>query len=430
MIVMLLTEMSSYNNAVQQYGKDVADFWSQFDFSSTKRYVKKMCDLFYIEKIPKNEIAKIFRYYQENEDFFDAIGINFNQLSWDKLNELVLRQIGEYEKYFQLPNQFFESNDKLISIGYFNTFEEAMSFEPKNGWCICVNQGRFEEHHDINHEMLYIIRNWKLSKASNCRFVVAQVNLDGTKVYWDQKDNRLGQTSDGKHISVGEYEITLGDAVNQLQPMHIENNNNEEIKENRNMNKKTSIRLFERIAGEKGMNDAEVMRRRNDNFIKDMDSVPNSLWDNPYEPNYGDSVEMNGWFETPEETQLKVARDRLNRHRLTQNHITNNEEIKENRNMNKKQVIRINESQLRQIVTESVKRVLNEGKPPFLDSELATGDHERCANYRVTSVIREFTLKLRQAIIDDEYGDNIDKMFVPKVDQAIRKVLAEYGIPN
>lgn len=38
---MLLTEMSSYNNAVQQYGKDVADFWSQFDFSSTKRYVKK-----------------------------------------------------------------------------------------------------------------------------------------------------------------------------------------------------------------------------------------------------------------------------------------------------------------------------------------------------------------------------------------------------
>lgn len=29
--------------------------------------------------------------------------------------------------------------------------------------------------------------------------------------------------------------------------------------------------------------------------------------------------------------------------------------------MNKKQVIRINESQLKQIVTESVKRVLNEG---------------------------------------------------------------------
>lgn len=43
------------------------------------------------------------------------------------------------------------------------------------------------------------------------------------------------------------------------------------------------------------------------------------------------------------------------------NDTENNQEIKENRNMNKKQVIRINENQLRQIVTESVKRVLKEG---------------------------------------------------------------------
>ena len=34
---MLLTEMSAYSNAVQQYGKDAADFWSQYDFSPTKR---------------------------------------------------------------------------------------------------------------------------------------------------------------------------------------------------------------------------------------------------------------------------------------------------------------------------------------------------------------------------------------------------------
>jgi len=35
--LMLLTEMSAYSNAVQQYGKDAADFWSQYDFSPTKR---------------------------------------------------------------------------------------------------------------------------------------------------------------------------------------------------------------------------------------------------------------------------------------------------------------------------------------------------------------------------------------------------------
>ena len=42
------------------------------------------------------------------------------------------------------------------------------------------------------------------------------------------------------------------------------------------------------------------------------------------------------------------------------NDTENNQEIKENRNMNKKQVIKINENQLKQIVTETVKRVLKE----------------------------------------------------------------------
>ena len=87
---MLLTEMSAYSNAVQQYGRNVADFWAQYDFSPTKRYVKKMCDLFYIDKIPQNEITKIFRAYQENAEWFDAMGINFNELSWDKLTLAVV----------------------------------------------------------------------------------------------------------------------------------------------------------------------------------------------------------------------------------------------------------------------------------------------------------------------------------------------------
>lgn len=39
---MLLIEMSRYSNAVQKYGKDIADFWSKYDFSPQKRYVKKM----------------------------------------------------------------------------------------------------------------------------------------------------------------------------------------------------------------------------------------------------------------------------------------------------------------------------------------------------------------------------------------------------
>lgn len=235
---MLLTEMSAYSNAVQQYGKDAADFWSQYDFSPTKRYVKKMCDLFYKDKIPQNEITKIFRGYQENAEWFDEIAVDFNKLTWEQLKELVLKQIGEYDNVSQLPNQFYISDDGLITIGYFNTFEDAMNFEPQNGWCTSVNQGRFEEHHDINHEMLYIIRNNKLSKGSNCRFVVAQVNLDGSIVYWDQKNNNLNDG--GGHISASEYETSLGDAKNKLQPMK----SNNQLNCNLNMNKKL-IRLTE-----------------------------------------------------------------------------------------------------------------------------------------------------------------------------------------
>ena len=52
----------------------------------------------------------------------------------------------------------------------------------------------------------------------------------------------------------------------------------------------------------------------------------------------------------------------------------NNQEIKEIRNMNKKQVIRINENQLRQIVTESVKRVLNEVRKQPKTGTIEWGD--------------------------------------------------------
>ena len=184
--------MSAYSNAIQQYGKDATDFWAQYDFSPTKRYVKKMCDLFYVDKIPQNEITKIFRGYQENAEWFDEMGINFNQLTWEQLKELVLRRTDEYENTIKLPNQFYISDDGLVTIGYFNTFEEARDFEPKNGWCISFNEGWFTQHHDFDHEMLYIIKNYAFSKGSGCRFVVAQVNIDGSIIYWNQDNMDLG----------------------------------------------------------------------------------------------------------------------------------------------------------------------------------------------------------------------------------------------
>ncbi len=79
---MQTNKMSSYRNAVQLYGREAADYWSQFDFSPNKRYVKKMCDLYYKEKITDEEIKKLFKDYQEHSELFDAAGVNFNKLTF------------------------------------------------------------------------------------------------------------------------------------------------------------------------------------------------------------------------------------------------------------------------------------------------------------------------------------------------------------
>lgn len=77
--------------------------------------------------------------------------------------------------------------------------------------------------------------------------------------------------------------------------------------------------LKERVAGEDGMTDDEVMHRRNDNFMRDMDGYPNSIHNNPYEPNYSDRMEMNAQWHTPDEMDNFIANDRRERHKLRQN---------------------------------------------------------------------------------------------------------------
>ena len=77
--------------------------------------------------------------------------------------------------------------------------------------------------------------------------------------------------------------------------------------------------ISERIAGEHGMTDDEVMRRRNDNFMRDMDRRQNSIHNDPYTPNYSDRMEMEAPYHTPEEMDNIIANDRRVRHGLRQN---------------------------------------------------------------------------------------------------------------
>lgn len=112
--------------------------------------------------------------------------------------------------------------------------------------------------------------------------------------------------------------------------------------------KESVQRITERIKGELGMTDDEVMHRRNTNFKKDMDYVPNRLQDDPYTPNYSDKQEREAMYHTPEEMELKVAHDRMRAHKAGQRHNSDN-------NVHK---VRFTESQLHAVIEESVQKIL------------------------------------------------------------------------
>lgn len=232
--------MGSIKDAEQKYKEkpEIVHAFAQKDLSSSKRYVKKMCDLYFEEHIPFEDVCNLFAAYEANKGIFDTVGLNFNQYTYQQLFELVYKASGDYADKCKLPNEIAHSNDKTVSLGLFKTFEEAMNFEGENSWCTSVNQGRFNEN-TMNGTLLYIIRNLRLSKSSECRFVVAQVFNNGEKIYWTSKDNRLTETHEGSRPSIAEYENTIKEVLPYIMP-----SSNKETNESKNM-KKNVVKINE-----------------------------------------------------------------------------------------------------------------------------------------------------------------------------------------
>ena len=92
--------------------------------------------------------------------------------------------------------------------------------------------------------------------------------------------------------------------------------------------------------------------------------------------------------------------------------------------------MKINETQLRKIIQESVKNVLNEEINSFYDSEIANKTHKLGATQRLNSIIDSFNVQLKEWINDEKYQDSIDKYFLINVSAAIRGVIESYGLPK
>lgn len=234
--------MGSIKDAEQKYKEkpEIVHAFAQKDLSPNKRYVKKMCDLYFEEHIPFEDVCNLFAAYEANKGIFDAVGLDFNHYPYQQLFELVYKASGDYADKCKLPNEIVQSNDKTVSLGLFKTFEEAMKFEGENSWCTGVNQSRFDEN-TANGTLLYIIRNLRLSKGSECRFVVAQVFNNGEKIYWTSKDNKLSEKHDGSRPSIVEYENSIKEILPYIKPT---NNNLTESKTNKNM-KKNIVKINE-----------------------------------------------------------------------------------------------------------------------------------------------------------------------------------------
>ena len=52
----------------------------QNDMSPENRYVDKMCELYFNEKIPFFEVIHLFKAYEENKGISDAVGVDLTNI--------------------------------------------------------------------------------------------------------------------------------------------------------------------------------------------------------------------------------------------------------------------------------------------------------------------------------------------------------------
>ena len=144
---------------------------------------------------------------------------------------------------------------------------------------------------------------------------------------------------------------------------------------------------------------------------EDVDSISNSLrncissGDDFVEPLGGDPNKVVEWEDTSNLPPQKVSGNTLQQNRNNTNNTRNNNPIKENRHM--KQTIKLTESELRNMITESVKRVLNEEQQKYVSME----------------VVKRYAQGLLKAIESNDnaqillYGSTLQKWLGPTIAQ-------------
>jgi hypothetical protein len=208
----------------------------QNDTSPEKRYVEKMCDLYFNEKIPFNEVVHLFKAYEENRNIYDAVGVDFNILTYKELSESVYKITGEYLSRWEMPNVVYHNKSKGITVSLIRNYEEAKSVLCFNTWCV-FNSSSYWKMHEDDGDTVYLIR---ITKGYYSMFYSAFVKRNGDRIYYAYTHHQLTNEKDEEYPSIVEFEQTIGSgAVKALVPRIIK-----ESKTNKNM-KKNTIKLNE-----------------------------------------------------------------------------------------------------------------------------------------------------------------------------------------
>lgn len=210
---------SSYSNAQQKYGKKKVDAIILLNKTVTKNHIYKICQFVYDEQIDPFKAILVMK----KIDGLIKNGIinlgGYNQMKFGDFCK-ILKKCNLSD--FNLPNQIYESNDGMISIGEFKDFNDAKTFfkHQNNHWCICQNlnwwnQYKYNADNSIN--TIYLIRNEWHDNVLKYVIVIAYPNQ--TFRYWDFKNRLMSETE------TMSYNRTIGDGVNYLKSlygMHLE----------------------------------------------------------------------------------------------------------------------------------------------------------------------------------------------------------------
>ena len=161
-----------------------------------------MCDLYFNEKIPFNEVVHLFKVYEENREIPDATGVDFNRSNYNTLSSFIYKISGEDLLRWKMPNIVYEDNENGITISLIRNYEEAKSVLCFNTWCV-FNSKDYWITHKQDGDTIYLI---KLINDNCSSFYSVRVEKNGQRHYYAYNHTELSNKNENGYPTIDEFE--------------------------------------------------------------------------------------------------------------------------------------------------------------------------------------------------------------------------------